>query len=182
MNNILLDKITKLELKADDRDAQVLEVCGILNTPQPIAPLTKTNHKLKPLLIPHLIEEKLLVPEKLQALATHPICSDFLKALVREHYNGATELTPTIEQLVAAGRTFMVLTEADAQAVRDRLDIDKVVEIDAAKPLDQRRYTEWIEEVPQESVSWSQLNLGRAIDGDEVLQILGELYGSQKDD
>lgn len=179
--SILLDVIKSLTLTSVEKDAQVLEVCALLNTPVPIAPVTKINYKLKPLLIPHLIEEKLLAPEKLQALATHPICSDFLKALVREHYNGATELTPTIEQLVAAGRTFMVLTEADAQAVRDRLNIDKVVEADAAKPLEQRRYTEWTEEIPQESVSWSQSNLGRAIDGDEILEILGDLYGNQED-
>ncbi len=177
---VLFDKIAGLQLKSEEKSAQVLEVCALLNTPQPIAPKVKTNYKLKPLLIPHLIEEGLIMPEKLQAIAVHPICVDFLKALVRDHYGGATELSPTIERLVAAGRTFGVLTEADAQAVRDRLDVAKVVEVDRTKPLEQRRYEEWVEEIPQDPVSWSQANLGRAIGGDEVLEILGELYGSEE--
>ncbi len=180
--NILSEEISKLKLTSIDRDAQVLEVCSLLSIPLPIAPLTKTVYKLKPLLIPHLIEEGLLAPEKLQALVVNPICADFLKALIKEHYNGATEMSPTIEQLVAAGRTFMVLTEADAQAVRDRLDLTKVVEADKAKPLEQRRYEEWTEDIPQSPVSWVEANLGRVIDGEEVLQILGELYGSQEGD
>lgn len=178
--SVLSDKIATLSLSSTEKDTQVLEVCSLLNTPYPISPNIKTNYKLKPLLIPHLIEEGIMAPEKLQALATHPICSDFLKALVREHYNGATELSPTIEQLVAAGRTFMILTEPEAQAVRDRLDIAKVGEADKTKSLAEKRYEEWTEEIPQPPVSWSQENLGRSVNGDEVLQILGELYGHEE--
>lgn len=180
--SILADKISTIKLTSIELSAQVLEICALLNTPVPIASATKTVYRLKPLLIPHLIEEGLLVPEKLQALVVNPICADFLKALIKEHYDGATEISPTIEQLVAAGRTFMILTEVDAQAVRDRLNVDKVVATDVDKPLAQRRYTEWTEEIPQEPISWSQLNLGRTVNGDEVLAILGELYGNQEDD
>lgn len=178
--SILSEKIASIQLESTERAAQIIEVCSLLNTYYPVASKTKTNYKLKPLLIPHLIEEGIVEAEKLQTIATHPICADFLKDLVRDHYNGATELSPTIEKLVAAGRTFGVLTEADAQAVRDRLDIAKVVEADQAKPLEQRRYEEWVEEIPQPPASWSQANLGRAIGGDEVLQILGEIYGDEE--
>lgn len=178
--SILSEKITSLNLESKERNAQVLEICGMLNAQREIPSIKSTNYKLKPLLIPHLIEEGIVEAAKLQTIATHPICSDFLKALVKEHYNGATELSSTIEQLVAAGRTFGVLTETDAQAVRDRLDLAKVMEADRGKPIDQRRYEEWIEEIPQPPVSWSQANLGRTIGGDEVLEILGELYGSEE--
>lgn len=178
--SILSDKIASLNLEAEERDAQVLEICAILNTPHPIAPLTQVNYQLKPVLIPNLIEEGIMEASKLQAIAVHPICADFLKALVKDHYNGATELSPTIERLVAAGRTFTILTEADAQAVRNRLDIAKVVEVDKAKSPEQRRYEERIEEIDQPPISWAQIYLGRSIDGEEILQILGELYGSQE--
>lgn len=177
---ILSDKISSLILESKERSAQVLEVCALLNTPQQGVVKTTTKYKLKPLLIPHLIEEGIMTPDKLQALVINPICADFLKALVREHYNGAVEVTPTIERLVAAGRTFMVLTESDAQAVRDRLNVVKVVEADKLKPLKQQRYEEWVEEIPQPPISWSEENLGRLVDGDEVLQILGDLYGDEK--
>lgn len=179
--SLLLDKIASLNLTSQEQSAQVLEVCAHLNTPEQVAPKTKTNYKLKPVLIPHLIEEGIMEASKLQAIASHPICVDFLKAVIKDHYSGAIELSPTIEQLVAAGRTFMLLTDTDAQAVRDRLTLAKVVEADRTKPLEQQRYEEWVEEIPQNPVSWSQANLGRAIGGDEVLQILEELYGSEKD-
>lgn len=178
--SILSDKIAVLTLESIDRDVQILEICRLLNTPQEVPPLTKTNYRLKPILIPHLIEEGIMESVKLQELAEHPICADFLKALVREHYNGATELSQTIEQLVAAGRTFMILTEADAQAVRDRLNLAKVVEADKSKPQEKQRYETWTEEIPQLPISWSQANLGRAIEGAEILEILGEFYGSKE--
>jgi len=174
---VLSDKIATLILASGDIESQVLEVCALLNTPEPIAPTIETRYKLKPLLIPHLIEEGIFSVEKLQAIATHPICSDFLKSLFREHYSGATEISPTIEQLLAAGRTFAILTEAEVAAVRNRLDARKIAEIDRNKPISDRRYEEWNEEIPQPSVSWAAANLGRQIEGDEVLQILGELYG-----
>lgn len=178
--SILSEKIASIELESTEKAAQVLEICNLLNTPYPVEPTTKTNYKLKPVLIPHLIEEGIMQPEKLQAIATHPICADFLKDLVREHYNGATELSPTIEQLIAAGRTFMIFTESDAQVVRDRLDIAKIVASDKLKPLAQQRYEESIEGVMQPNISWAQVNLGHAVDGEQVLKILGELYGNKE--
>lgn len=179
--SILSDKIAALGISQKEVGAQVLEICALLNTPEPIAPLAITRYKLKPLLIPHLIEEGIFAVEKLQAIATHPICADFLKALVEEHYLGAVEVTPTVERLLAAGRTFMVLTEADVLAVRDRLNVEKIREIDKDKPLEQRRYIEWTEEDLQPPISWAQQSLGRPVDGDEVLEILGELYGDNQE-
>ena len=178
--SILSDKIASIRLGSTEKEAQVLEICSLLNTPYPVEPTTKTNYKLKPVLIPHLIEEGIMQPEKLQAIATHPICADFLKAVVKEHYNGVTKLSPTIEQLMAAGRTFTIFTESDAQAVFDRLDIAKIVASDKSKPLAQQRYEESTEEVVQPNVSWSQVNLGHAVDGEQILEILGELYGSKE--
>jgi len=174
---ILSDKIATLILEPEDIESQVLEVCAILNKPEPIAPVSETKYNLKSVLIPHLIEEGILDPAKLEAIATHPVCADFLKALIRDHYNGATALSSTIQQLLAAGQTFLILTEAEVVAVQDRFDVEKIVEIDEAKPIEQRRYDEWTEEVPQDPISWAMTNLERAIDGSEVLQILGELYG-----
>jgi hypothetical protein len=178
--SILSEKIASIQLESTEKEAQVLEICSLLNTPYPVESTTKTNYKLKPVLIPHLIEEGIMQPEKLQAIATHPICADFLKAAVKDHYNGVTQLSPTIEQLMAAGRTFMIFTESDAQAVRDRLDIAKIVASDQSKPLVQQRYEELTEEVTQPDISWAQTNLGRVVDGNEVLEILGELHGSQE--
>lgn len=178
--NVLADKIKTLELKtkAQEKAAQILEICHLLNNPIPIAPKTKTNYKLKPLLIPHLLEEGIVAPNKLQALATHPICAEFLKKLIEDHSEGAIEVSPTIQKLLAAGRTFGILVEEDAEKVRNRLDIAKVVEIDHEKPPEQRRYETWIEEIPQNPVSWAQVNMGRAIEGNEISLILGELYAN----
>ena len=96
--NTLLDKIQQLHsnLESQERNAQVLEICALLNTSNSIAPTAVTRYKLKPLLVPHLIQEGILAAEKLQVFAVHPICSDFLKALFREHYSGATEISPTM--------------------------------------------------------------------------------------
>lgn len=176
--SILTEKIASIQLESTEKEAQVLEICSLLNTPYPVEPTTKTNYKLKPVLIPQLIEEGIVQPEKLQTIATHPICADFLKAVVKEHYNGVTKLSPTIEQLMAAGQTFMIFTELDTQAVRDRLDIAKIVASDKSKPLEQQRYEESTEEVMQPNVSWSQVNLGHAVDGEQILEILGELDGN----
>lgn len=178
--SILSEKIASIQLGSTEKEAQVLEICSLLNTPHPVESATKTNYRLKPVLIPHLIEEGIMQPEKLQAIAAHPICAIFLKDVVKEHYDGTTELSSTIKQLIAAGRTFMIFTESDAQAVRDRLDIAKIVASDKLKPLAQQRYEESTEEVIQPNVSWSQVNLGHAVDGEQILKILGELYGSKE--
>jgi hypothetical protein len=176
--NILLDKIKNLNLETTEKEAQILEICAKLNTPIQIAATTKTNYKLKPLLIPHLLEEGIIAPNKLQALANHPICAEFLKKLIEDHSEGATELSPTIQKLLAAGRTFSILAEEDAEAVQDRLNIAKVIELDHEKPSEHRRYVSWIEEIQPEPISWAQANMGRAIEGYEISHILSKLYGN----
>jgi hypothetical protein len=176
--NILLNKIKTLKLETIEKEAQILEICAKLNTPIQGSPTTKTHYKLKPLLIPHLLEEGVIAPNKLQALANHPICAEFLKKLIEDHSEGVIELSPTIQKLLAAGRTFAILTEEDAEGVRNRLNLAKVIELDREKPSEDRRYESWIEESQSESISWAQVNMGRAIEGQEILHILGELYGS----
>ena len=179
--SILSEKIAALSITARERYAQVIEVCSLLNDLQPVAPTKETRYKLKPLLIPHLIEEGILAAEKLQEIKDDSCCRIFLEELVREHYRGVTEITPAIERLLAAGQTFLLLDEAEVRAVRDRLNIEKIREADRSKLPKDRRYEEWIEEIPQPPVSWAQINLGRAADGEEILQLLGELYGSDEE-
>ncbi|NJR25768.1 MAG: hypothetical protein HC786_28445 [Richelia sp. CSU_2_1] len=168
------DKIASLNLTSEGKNERVLEICALLNKPEPTLPQTETERSLLPVRIPTLISEGIVQAQSLQAISLHPICGRFLEAVIAEHYNGAIELTPAIQRLLVASQTFSLLSEAEAKAIRDRFDLEKTIEADKNKPPEQRRYREFTREVAQPPISWAQSVLGRSVEGEEILEIIEE--------